>query len=173
VTVFDQTSGDSANAIPEEPAWSSDGKSIVFNRTTWGADGNPKSGVLQVLDVASGSVRTLPIDSSRVPVPGDAHWSPIGSTILFSNYPVSSTGSIAGLPPGGTYTVGSDGFGLKRLNDNAGASYLSDGRIVSQNNYFWVMNADATDLRPVNMQGDDLTELNVGFAYIPHWVGVP
>jgi hypothetical protein len=35
------------------------------------------------------------------------------------------------------------------------------------------MNADGTDPRPVKFIGDDLTELNVGFAYVPHWVPNP
>jgi hypothetical protein len=35
------------------------------------------------------------------------------------------------------------------------------------------MNADGSDVRAVNIHGDDLTELDVGFAYIPHWVGTP
>jgi hypothetical protein len=62
---------------------------------------------------------------------------------------------------------------LKRLAGGSGASFMPDGRIVFQNNYFYVMNADGSDVRAVNIHGDDLTELDVGFAYIPHWVGTP
>lgn len=173
VTKVAQTSTSGPDNVPYQPAWSPDGKSIVFQRTSWSTDGTPTGGSLQVVDLASGAVRAL-TTTPQVPIPGDPAWSPDGSTIAFASYPISTMGSIPNLPGGALYTVRADGTNLRRLLDGGAApTYLPDGRILFQNNTFWVMNADGSQPLPVNLHGDDLTELEVGFAYVPHWVATP
>jgi WD40 repeat protein len=177
VTKVDATVRSGADGLPYQPAWSPDGTQIAFDRVTWETGGAP-TGQLQVIDLSSGSVRTLTTADpqsadSKATMPGDPDWSPDSSTIVFSDYPISTMGSIGDLPGGRIFRIGPDGTGLKRLVNGSGASHIPDGRIVFQENYFWVMNADGTGVLPVNLRGDDLTGLPQGFAYIPHWVGQP
>jgi dipeptidyl aminopeptidase/acylaminoacyl peptidase len=169
VTKLDGTSSAATDGLPYQPTWSPDGSRIVFSRITWGGGGNPTA-VLQIADVGADTVANLDVPDAT---PGDPDWSPDGSRILYTNYPWSSMGSIAGLPSASIATVDPDGADPKTLAYGAGGSYMPDGRVVYQSNYFYVINADGTDPRPVNAGGDDLSELNVGFAYIPHWVGTP
>ena len=177
VTKLDATVRGGADGLPYQPAWSPDGTQIAFDRVTWETGGAP-TGQLQVIDLSSGAVRTLTTadpksTDPKATMPGDPDWSPDSSTIVFSDYPISTMGSIGDLPGGRVFRIGADGTGLERLVNGSGASYMPDGRIVFQGNYFWVMNADGTGVLPVNLRGDDLTELPQGFAYIAHWVGQP
>jgi Tol biopolymer transport system component len=176
VTKLPITTKDGGEGVPDQPAWSPDGQEIVFSRITWGEANRPVSN-LQIVDPVAGTIRTLPTSDSTsgldASTPGDPDWSPDGSTIVFTNYAFSAMGSIGDLPGSRIFTIGRDGTGLRRLGDGGTASYMPDGRLLFQNNYFWIMNADGTDPRPVKFIGDDLTELNVGFAYVPHWVPNP
>ena len=54
------------------------------------------------------------------------------------------------------------------------ADHTPDGQYVLLfDNFFMMVRPDGTDLRPVNIRGDDLSELNVGFGYVGHWVDTP
>ena len=177
VTKLESTSRTGADSLPYQPAWSPDGREIAFSRIAWGTTGSP-TGALQVVDLAADSVRTLQTTNQQsagpdASTPGDPDWSADGTKILFTNFPFSIMGSIPDLPESVIFTINPDGTGLARLRAGGDASYMPDGRIVFQNNSFWVMNADGTGALPVNARGDDLTELEVGFAYVPHWVGQP
>lgn len=170
VTKLTSTSQSGPDSLPYQPAWSPNGREIAFSRITWETGGNP-TGTLQVVDVEAGRVRNVTAPDASTP--GDPDWSPDGSTILFTDFPFSIMGSVSDLPESTIFTINPDGSGLTRLRGGGTASYMPDGRIVYQGNFFWVMNADGTAARPVNARGDDLTELEVGFAYVPHWVGAP
>lgn len=143
----------------------------MFHRTTWSTEGAqlPRSGVLEIVDVGRGTVRSVPVDA-KAPDAGDASWSPDGSKIVFTNNPWSSMASIVELPYASILTVRPDGSGLTRLRQGAGASWLPDGRILFMDNVDWIMNADGSDARPVNKDGMDLSDLPQGFAYIPHYL---
>jgi len=181
-TKLESTVGPANDAVPEQPAWSPDGKTIAFNRVTWGnggadslvvgtihyCDTPPLSGVLSLLDVATAKVHDLPIPPDWFP--GDANWSPDSTTIVFS-FPVSTTGSNSGMTDSVTHRIQADGTGLVLLPGWGAPEYLPDGQhILIQDNVFNVMRADGSDYLPVNNHASDLTDLPHGYIDIGHWI---
>jgi hypothetical protein len=165
------------NDADERPDWSPDGTKIAFGRIHWRSEGNPASGSIFVVDVATD--RTTQLAIAGLTYPGNPHWSPDGSRILLLDGPLSMAPVPLGDPArtADVYTVAPDGSDLKRLSHTGGviaADYTPDGQhVFFFNNYFWMMNPDGSDPRPVNIRGDDLSELEVGFAYVGHWIDTP
>ena len=166
------TRGPESGPMPDGLSVSPDGTKIAFYRTTWDGE-TPRSARISVVDIATDTTTVLPIPLT---FPGDPHWSPDGSRILLTDGPLS----MAAVPLGQSnrtaevYSIAPDGSDLVRITNTRGnaitADYTPDGRVLFFNNFFWLVNADGTDPRPVNLRGDDLSEQNVGFAYIGHWV---
>jgi len=183
MTPLENTRGPAADLVPEQPAWSPDGAMIAFSRLSW--DGNepiigtvrygdqpPESGVLSVVDLATGEVQDLPIPAGTLP--GDANWYPDSATVLFTHAPASTSGSTANMPTGEVRYIGVDGTGYGALPGWGGPKFIPDGsRILYQNNWFYLMDPDGSNSRPVNQGAMDLTDLAQGFVYIGHWVDAP
>jgi len=181
-TKLDATVGPADNAIPEQPAWSPDGTTIAFTRITWPADADPPiaasvhygdiaptSGVLSLLDVATGEVRD--IDTGDATIPGDVQWAPDSASLVFADGPSSTTGSVGASFDHGVYRIGVDGSGLQALNGGSSPVYSADGELILyQSNTFWVVRPDGTADRPLNFGGSDLTDLAQGFIYVGHWL---
>ena len=194
-TKIDATVGPSADAIPEQPAWSPNGRSIAFSRITWGpgnepfigsvhfGDQPPKSGTLSVLDLATGTVTDLPIDPALIP--GDPNWSPDGSTIVFAAGPFFTTGGVAADMPHANYAIRPDGTGLRAIAGLSSPEYTPDGRYIvfktscgavtgiaacDGTDSFGSMRADFSEPLFINVEGTDVTDLPQGFQYVAHWL---
>lgn len=189
VTEMPGTRGPSKDGVPEAPSWSPDGTRIVFARFTWGNrdanigrihywQGNPDAAVLQVVDITSGTVTDLP---TKGLIPGDPHWSPDGSTILFTNAPMTIMGGDG--PNQIVWLVNPDGSGLRQLAKTDGglsqllsansANWTADGRVIYAGNTWALINPDGTGDRPIDPNAMDMTESAVGYVYVIHWVGTP
>ena len=123
-----------AGVFAVEASWSPDGERIVYVRTT--GDGSGGNWRLQILDLRSGDVETLPPPPTGSP--SSAVWSPDGSTIAFvDGIPGDDPGTYAG---SGLYLISPSGEGLRLLIDEVGSniSWSPDGsEIVFER---WVRN---------------------------------
>ncbi len=152
-------------AETHRPAWSPDGKQLVFEVLN-GPTGDPAKGrALFVVDANGSNLRQLtPWELSGG---GKADWSPNGRLILFrSMSPVHEA-------HGNLYTIHPDGSGLKRLTNYpepkavGTGSFSPDGQWITFNRFtttpypsIFVMRANGTGVRQV-VQG------KIGF--VPDW----
>ena len=105
-----------AGVFAFEPAWSPDGERILYVRTT--GDGRGGNWLLQILDLRSGDVETLPPPPSGSP--SSPVWSPDGSTIAFvDGIPGDEPGTHAG---NGLYLMSPSGERLRLLIDEVGSN---------------------------------------------------
>lgn len=181
-TRLESTLGSSEDDVPEQPAWSPDGKTIAFSSLHWAGRNDPvvgtvrygsnppASGKLMLLDVASGTVTTVTLPAGELP--GDVNWSPDSTTLVYTSGPASTTGSTGGMPAnGGVRFVRTDGTGFRKFVGWGSPTYLPDGKhILFQDNTFWLMDPDGTNAKPVNAGSMDLSDLGQGFSYVAHWI---
>jgi len=115
-----------AGVFAVEASWSPDGERILYVRTN--GDGNAGNWRLQILDLRSGDVETLPRPPSGSP--SSAVWSPDGSKIAFVDaIPGDDPGTYAG---SGLYLISPSGKDLRLLIDEVGSniSWSPDGREI-------------------------------------------
>jgi Tol biopolymer transport system component len=139
-----------------DASWSPDGERLVYVRDLGYADGSGGDWRLEILDVRSGDVETLPPPPSGSP--SSAVWSPDGSTIAFVDaIPGDDPGTYAG---SGLYLISPSGQGLRLLIDEVGSniSWSPDGReIVFER---WVRNTSG-DLSEAEHSVEGLWAVNV------------
>ena len=200
ITKLTSTVGPSADAVPEQPAWSPDGRTIVFSRITWGTpnepdvgtvhfgDRAPLSGTLSLLDVATGKVSDITTPAAIIA--GDPNWSPDSSTIVFAAAPNSTTAGVSASMPKANWAIGRDGAALTKIAGLSSPEYLPGGEYIlyksdcsdtepsgdglcDGKDNFGIMRADFTDARRVNLNGMDVTGGPQGFSQVGHWINTP
>jgi Tol biopolymer transport system component len=144
----------SCEGTADAPAWSPDGRRLLFDRQHMSPDGDSKwtSAALYVVD-ANGS------NLQRITPPGffaiDPSWSPDGSRITFLNAPwgISRDGTHATDPTLDVYTVRPDGSDLQQLTYDGISGrpdWTTAGRIVFARHLdttspdAWIMDADGS-----------------------------
>jgi Tol biopolymer transport system component len=158
VAYFGQYGGD-----PYEPAWSPDGKRLVFDNDEGTKLEPGRKAALYIVNADGTGLRRLTPFS--LGATDEADWSPDGSTILFRGGP----GSFVDPGGGNLYTIRPDGTDLQQLTHFPNAlgvvhngSFSPDGQsIVFATSYnatnrgdiqhpdLFVMRADGTDMRPI------------------------
>jgi Tol biopolymer transport system component len=117
-----------------EASWSPDGERIAYVRAN--GDGTGGNWRIQILDLRTGDVETLPAPPGGSP--SSPVWSPDGSTIAFVDaIPGTDPGTYAGT---GIYLIAVSGDDLRLLTDQSGSniSWSADGREIAFER--WVRN---------------------------------
>ncbi len=156
------------------PAWSPDGKQLVYYQVAKDADGKPTgSSEMYIVNTDGTGLHQLKTPALAA---GDPHWSPDGSLIVFSTEPIHEWNDAGVADHPDVYTIHPDGTGLKQLTFDQGSgapSWTSDGKIL----YFaragrWLMDADGSNQTKVWL-GMDMVSDTTGYSYYAHWQPTP
>jgi dipeptidyl aminopeptidase/acylaminoacyl peptidase len=165
-------SGAAGSVLVEQPAWSPDGRSIVFSLMQRNGDGHLVSSQIKIIDVASGAIRALPVPADlRL---GEPKYSPDGSRILVASGPAYAT---KGEAFGDVYTMHPDGSALTDLTPGGGtgASWTPDGKhiLFYDTNYTSLMDVDGGNKARWSSHGPDLSTTERGYGYTTYWIPQP
>ena len=140
------------DAYDRQPAWSPDGRRIVFIRGFAGGFGFPQTAV-HVVDARGGPVTRITSPTAGTD-DDDPDWSPDGTWIVFSRSLAASGFDLAEL-----YLCRPDGAGLVQLTrlggSNGNPAWSPDGRAIAftHGNEVWVVGADGSGPRPLGLRG--------------------
>lgn len=164
--------GGTSSDIPEQPAWSPNGKSIVYAMMLRNADGHLVSSRIEVFNLASKAVLQLAVPPELAL--GEPKYSPDGSLILMASRPAYAT---KGEAFGDVYTVHPDGTALTLLtpDEGTGASWTPDGKhiLYYAQNYIWLMDPDGANKAQWSAAGPDLSTSETGYGYTTYWIPAP
>ena len=163
-------SGATGSEYPEQPSWSPDGASIVYQMTKRGGQGDVLYSQVRIIDIASRAIRDLPIPTELKA--GEPKFSPDGSLILFVSGPAEQT--LGQVTPGGVYTIKPDGTAMTKLTQGGtGASWTPDGKhiLYYDQNQIWLMDPDGANKAPwSSANGPDLSTTERGYGYTTYWI---
>jgi TolB protein len=160
---------------PQIPAWSPDGKQLVFLEKSDNG-GNCNCRALYIVNADGSGLRRLTPPSIA---PGDKiDWSPDGGTILFRTHPGEDLNAASGFGAN-LYTIHPDGSGLHRLTHFPSydrvdmGSYSPNGKLIVFETSAGaigslpdvvVTNADGTEMRPITHTRNFETQADWGPA---------
>ena len=154
--------------VPEQPAWSPDGRSIVYSVMDRGSDGSPQASRIKIIDIESRVVTDLSLAADQIF--GEPKFSPDGSLILLSSRPGYA---MIGQRNGNIYTVHPDGTGLKQLTkgEATGGNWTADGKHIQfMSGQVWLMDPDGGSAAPWSASGPNLSSTERGFGYTTYWI---
>lgn len=162
-------SGATGSELPEQPSWSTDGVSVVYQMTKRDGTGDILSSQIRIIDIASRAIRELPIPANLKA--GEPKFSPDGSLILFVSGPAEQT---LGADFGDVYTIKPDGTAMTLLtkDEGTGASWTPDGKhiLYYAQNYIWLMDPDGQNKARWSAKGPDLSTTETGYGYTTYWI---
>ncbi len=132
---------------PQIPAWSPDGKRLVFLENNDNG-GNCVCRALYVVNADGSGLRRLTPSSIA---PGDKiDWSPDGTTIVFRIHPGEDIGGASGLGAN-LYTIHPDGTGLRQI------THFSTADRVDSGSYSPTRSSSSSKRAPVRLAAASLT----------------
>lgn len=109
--------------IDNPPAWSPDGKQLVFELIKWNAaDTAVEESSINVVSATGGDAKTI----TGTPFAAHPDWSPTGDLIVFNNY---DTGNLHGISEASNlFTIKPDGTGLRQLSTASTGGHMRLGQ---------------------------------------------
>lgn len=167
VSILESTKNVSPDEGPAQPSWSPDGTQIVYHQNHHDvAQDKITDSNIWIVNADGSGHHELPL-ADGTPY-GDADWSPDGSRIVFSSWPIDeyNDGRV------NVYSVRLDGSDLKALTNSrcggCGApSWTPDGAHILfwGPTTFWLMEPDGSDQRPINASKLTYFGDKLGYGY--------
>ena len=175
VTLLESTRSKDADGVQTQPTWSPDGTQIAFARLK----DDPKTGEhvgshIFIVDSDGTGLHQMPL-AEGTPW-GDPDWSPDGSRILFSSWPIHdfNTDKVR------TYSARPDGSDLRELTTTptgaeGAASWTPDGGhiLLWGPRTFWMMDPDGGNQRPINQTKLTFFGDTLGYGYYAYLQPTP
>jgi dipeptidyl aminopeptidase/acylaminoacyl peptidase len=166
VTMLEPTRSTSPDGWLAEPSWSPDGEQIVYHEVIYDAAQD------KVLDTNIFIVNADGTGLHELALPdgmpwGDADWSPDGSRIVFSSYPIREFNS----ENASVYTVRPDGTDVQQLTStgigNGAPTWNSDGAHIFYWGFraFYLMDPDGGNAKSINPGELDFYGDVLGYGY--------
>jgi hypothetical protein len=162
------------------PAWSPDGKQIIYYvvpKDIYGEDVSPLGpSVMYIVNADGSGLHAL--KTPGLVATGDASWSPDSSLIVFSTTPLHEWATHGVDPSPDVYTIHPDGTGMTRLTTGGGSgapSWTSDGKILFTTVFYrtnaalWLMDADGSHRIRIGPGRMDLLSTTTGYTYYASW----